>query len=124
MEDAVVKEENPAQGVEVSIKKRTFKKKEFDNRREKESRKELSFYVKEPKEKKQFKIELGGNDTEKVEIPSYRDHDQDEALLNLAKGFNFLVEDGDHSKKDVIETEETDRSVTASNRMIKLVAIK
>lgn len=52
--------------------KRRFKKKDWHKNKEKEEAKnELSFYFKEPNEKKEFKIGLGGNNTKKVEILSY-----------------------------------------------------
>ena len=40
-------------------------RKEYFNKKEEENRKEMYFFFKEPVEKKELKIKLGGNDTEK-----------------------------------------------------------
>ena len=84
----------------------------------------MSFYFKETKEKKEFKVVLGGTESEKVQVPSYGDNDQDETLLLLIKDFNLLVEDGDLLKEEAIGSEESDRPFTIANRRAKLIAIK
>ena len=81
------------------------------NKRRDEPRKELSFYFKETKEKKEFKVVLGGTESEKVQVPSYGDNDQDETLLLLIKDFNLLVEDGDLLEEEAIGSKKsTDHS--------------
>ena len=70
-----------------------------NNNRKDEPKKELTLYYKECKVMKEFKIELGGSDTEKIQIPSYGDNDQDETLLLLIKDFKLLIEDGDLFKE-------------------------
>ena len=101
---------------------------QFQNKRnierKDEPKKELSFYYKECKEKKEFKVGLGGSDSEKVQIPSYGDSDQDETLLLLVKDFNLLIEDGDLFKEDSIGTEENDRPFTGAKNRTKLISIK
>ena len=87
-------------------------------------KKELSLYCKECKEKKEFKIGLGGHDSEKTKLPSYGDIDQDENLLLLIKDFNLMIEDGDLLKEDEIGKEETDRPFTGVRNRSKLTAIK
>ena len=85
------------------------------NDRRDEPKKELSLYYKEHKEKKEFKIGLGGQDSEKIQLPSYGDADQDETLLVLIKDFNLMIEDGDLFKEDEIGTEEYDRTFSKGN---------
>ena len=84
----------------------------------------MFFFCKESEDKKEFKIRLGDNDTEKVYIPSYGDNDLDETLLNLVKDFNLLIEDGDLLKQDEIGSEEYDRPFSNLKNRQKLVAIK
>ena len=84
----------------------------------------MSFFFKEPEDKKKFKIRLRGNDTEKVYVPSYGDNDQDKTLLSLIRNFYLLIEDGDLFKEDEIGSEESDRSFTSARDRDKLVAIK
>ena len=81
--------------------------------------------MKDSKEKKEFKIELGGNDTEKVHVPIYNDQANDECLLILVKEFNILIEDGDLLKEETIGEEES-RAIwkTATKTKNKLIAIK
>ena len=69
-----------------------FQKEDIFRKNEDSNRKEMFFFCKESEDKKEFKIRLGGNDTEKVYIPSYGDNDLDETLLNLVKDFNLLIE--------------------------------
>ena len=100
------------------------KKKEFKKREEKET-KEISYYHKEPKDKKEFNIELGGNDTERVYVPVYGDLSNDECLMILDKEFNLLIEDGDLMKEEIIGTEDTrDTWETPTKMRNKLTAIK
>ena len=94
------------------------------NERRDEPRKELSFYFKESKDKKEFKVVLGENESEKVQVPSYGDNDQDETLLLLIKDFNLMVEDGDLLKEEAIGSEQDDRPFTAANNMRYLVCFK
>ena len=66
--------------------KSTFStKKPFERKFKEENRKNLSLYKKEAKESKEFKVKLGGDDTEKVVLPTYGDDDSDETLLTLVK---------------------------------------
>ena len=94
------------------------------NSRKDEPKKELTLYYKECKEKKKFKIGLGGQDSEKIQLPSYSDTDQDETLLLLIKDSNLMIEDGDIFKEDEIGTEENDRPFVVANRRNRLIAIK
>ena len=110
-------------GQQNNRRRNNFKNKE-ENKKEETNRKELSFFAKEYKEKKEFKIGLGGNDTEKVLVPCYGDDDQDETLLILVKDFNLLIEDGDLLEEEEIGSEELDRPFTVANNRRKLVAIK
>ena len=74
--------------------KSTFStKKPFERKYKEENRKNLSLYKKEAKESKEFKVKLGGDDTEKVVLPTYGDDDRDETLLTLVKEFNMMIED-------------------------------
>ena len=66
-------------------------KKPFERKFKEENRKELSLYKKEAKESKEFKVKLGGDDTEKVVLPIYGDDDRDETLLTLVKEFNMMI---------------------------------
>ena len=75
----------------------------------------MSLYHKEPKEKKEFKIHLGRDDSEKVLIPIYGDEDPDEILLILVKEFELLIEDGDLFKENEIGNEATG-SFTSTNK--------
>ena len=59
------------------------------------NKKGLSFMYKEPKENKEFKIDLGGTNSEKVKIPLYDDHCRHETMYILIKRFNIMIEDGD-----------------------------
>ena len=90
----------------------------------KESRKELSLFKKEAKESKEFKVKLGGDDPEKVILPTYGDDDRDETLLILVKEFNTMIEDGDLFKEDDIGEEEFRNSFAALKRRHKLKKIK
>ena len=114
---------NGSGGFNQKGNKNQFQNKGNNNRKD-EPKKELNLYFKEMKEKKEFKIGLGGEDSEKVQLPSYGDTDQDETLLVLIKEFNLMIEDGDLFKEDEIGTEEDDRPFTANNRRLKLVSIK
>ena len=66
-----------------------FKKKEDFSKKEDWIRKEMSFFFKEPEDKKNFKIRLGSNDTEKVYVPSYGYNEQDKTLLSLVNNFIY-----------------------------------
>ena len=79
----------------------------FNRRNNEENKKELSLFKKESKDSKEFKVQLGGDDTEKVVLPTYGDDDRDETLLVLVKEFNMMVEDGDLFKDDEIGEEAT-----------------
>ena len=83
----------------------------------------MSLYHKEPKGRKEFKICLRGDDSEKVLIPIYGDEDPDEILLILIKEFELLIEDRDLFKENEIGNEATG-SFTATNKTKKLKAIK
>ena len=85
------------------------------NDRRDEPKNELTLYYKEHKEKKEFNIGLGGQDSEKIQLPSYGDADQDETLLVLIKDFNLMIEDGDLFKEDEIGTEKYNRPFTQGN---------
>ena len=81
-------------------------------------------FKKEEKESKEFKVNLGGDDTEKVILPTYGDDDRDETLLILVKEFNMMFEDKDQFKDENIGEEENRNSFTALKRNRKLKAIK
>ena len=81
-------------------------------------------FKKEAKENKEFKVKLGGDDTEKVILPTYRDDDRDETLLVLVKEFNMMIEDGDLFKEENIGEEENRNSFTSLKKKNKLEAIK
>ena len=83
----------------------------------------MSLYHKEPKEKKEFKIHLGRDDSEKVLIPIYGDEDPDEILLILVKEFELLIKDGNLFKENEIGNKATG-SFTATNKTKKLKAVK
>ena len=92
--------------------KSTFSmKKPFERKFKEENRKNLSLYKKEAKESIEFKVKLGGDDTEKVVLPTYGDDDRDEPLLTLIKEFNMMIEDGDLMKDEEIGLED-DRNVS------------
>ena len=94
------------------------------NNRKDEPKKKLTMYYKECKEKTELKIGLGRQDSEKIQLPSCGNTDQDEILLLLIKYFNLMIKDGDLFKGDEIGTEEDDRPFVATNRRNKLIAIK
>ena len=83
--------------------KSTFStKKPFERKFKEENRKELSLYKKEVKDSKEFKVKLEGDDTEKVNLPTYEDDNRDETLLILVKELNMMVDDGDLLKEENI----------------------
>ena len=112
---------NPSQ---KNDKQNSFKKKEF-KKHEENNTKEINYYMKDPKEKKEFNIELGWKDTEKVDVPVYNYQANDECVLILVKEFNILIEDGDILKEETIG-EEVSRAIwkTATKTKNKLIAIK
>ena len=59
--------------------------------RKKNSSTKIIFLLQRKKVKTQFKIRLGGNDTEKVYTPIYGDNERDEILSNLVKDFNLHI---------------------------------
>ena len=63
-----------------------------ENRRE-EFTKEITFKFKEPKETKQFKIDLNGTNTDKVDLPIFGDESKHETMFVLTKEFNLMVKD-------------------------------
>ena len=106
-------------------KKSTFPtKKPFEKKFREKNRKELSLFKKEAKELKEFKIKLGGNDTEKVVLPTYGDDDRDETLLTLVKEFNMMIEDGDLMKDEETGLEEHRNGFTSLKKKNKLKTIK
>ena len=48
---------------------------------------------------------MGGDDTEKVILPTYGNDDWDEILLIVVKEFNMMIEDGDMFKEEDIGEE-------------------
>mmetsp|Transcript_34952 Transcript_34952/g.40438 ORF Transcript_34952/g.40438 Transcript_34952/m.40438 type:complete len:306 (+) Transcript_34952:850-1767(+) len=105
-------------------KKSYLKKKDFKKRKERYT-KEISYYLHDPKDKKEFKIELGGNDTEKVHVHVYGDSSNDECLMILEKEFNLLINDGDLMKEETIGTEVTMATwETPTKKWNKSTAIK
>ena len=97
----------------MAIKEVTSKRNQLFRRRnpskkkfKEENRKQLSLFKKEAKVVKEFKVKLGGDDTEKVVLPTYGDDDRDETLLVLVKKFNIMIEDGDLLKDEEIGSEE------------------
>ena len=105
--------------------KSTFStKKPFERKFKEENRKNLSLYKKEAKESKEFKVKLGGDDTEKVVLPTYGDDDRDETLLTLVKEFNMMIEDGDLMKDEEIGLEDDRNGFTSLKKRNKLKAIK
>ena len=64
-----------------------------------------------------------GDDTEKVNLPTYGDDDRDETLLVLVKEFNMMVEDGCLFKEEDIGLEEDRNDFTAAKNRNKLRAI-
>ena len=81
-------------------------------------------FKKEEKESKEFKVNLGGDDTEKVILPTYGDDDRDETLLILVKEFNIMIEDGELFKEEDIGEEYHRDRFTVLKRKHKLKAIK
>ena len=73
---------------------------------------------------KDFKVQLGVNDTEKVMLPFYGDEDRDETLLILVKESNMMIEDGGLFKNDDIGEETVPNTFTALKNKNKLKAIK
>lgn len=62
---------------------------------------------------KEFKVQLGGNDTEKVMLSVYGDDNRDETLLILVKEFIIMIEDGDLFKNNDIGEEVVRNTFTA-----------
>ena len=73
---------------------------------------------------KDFKVQLGGNDTEKVLLPCYGGDDRDETLLIMVKEFNMMIKDGNLYKEEDIKEEVTRETFIAAQRRNKLKAIK
>ena len=111
-------------GRENSNRSKFGSKNTFNRRNNEENKKGLSLFKKESKDSKEFKVHLGGDNTEKVVLPTYGDDDRDETLLVLVKEFNMMIEDGDLSKNDDIGEEATRNTFTALNKKKKLKAIK
>ena len=84
----------------------------------------MSLYKKEAKEIKEFKVKLGDDDSEKVNLPIYGDDDRDETLLTLIKEYNMMIVDGDIFKEDDIGEEIDRASFTGLKKRQKLKAIK
>ena len=84
----------------------------------------MLLYKKEAKEIKEFKVKLGGDDSEKVNLPIYGDDDRDETLLTLVKEYNMMIVDGDIFKEDDIGEEIDRASFTGIKKRQKLKAIK
>ena len=106
------------------IKSNFSTKKPFERKFKEENRKEISLYKKEAKELKEFNVKLGGDDTEKVVLPTYGDDDRDETLLTLVKEFNMMIKDGDLMKDEEIGLEDHRNGFTSLRRKNKLKAIK
>ena len=81
-------------------------------------------FKKEGKENKEFKVNLGGDDTEQVILPTYGDDDRDETLVILVKEFNMMIEDGDLFKEENFGEEENRNSFTSLKKKHKLKAIR
>ena len=64
-----------------------------------EEKKNLTFTYTEPKETKEYKVDLNGTNTEKMNTPTYDDHSKHETMFILIKRFNVIVEDGDLFKE-------------------------
>ena len=62
---------------------------------------------------KEFKVQLGGNDTEKVMLSVYGDDNRDKTLLILVKEFIIMIEDGDLFKNNDIGEEVVRNTFTA-----------
>ena len=62
---------------------------------------------------KEFKVQLGGNNTEKVMLSFYGDDDRDETLLILVKEFIIMIEDEDLFKNNDIGEEVVRNTFTA-----------
>ena len=108
-----------------SSKPNTFgAKKPFERKFREENKKELSLFKKENKEMKDFKVILGGDDTEKVILPSYEDDDRDKTLLILIKEFNMMIEDRDIFKDEDIGEDEDRYTFAALKKRNKLKVIK
>jgi len=65
---------------------------------------------------KEFKVQLGDNDTQKVMLPLYWDDDRDEILFILFEEFNMMIEDGYLFKNDDIDEEAVRNTFTALKR--------
>ena len=116
---------NTARGSSRRYFQRNSQNRNSNKEHEEENSTNLSYKYKEPQHHKEFKISLGGNDTEKQSIPIYSDEERDETLFILIEDFNMLVEDGDLFKEDEIGAE-TARATWGSvdNQRDKLQAIK
>ena len=84
----------------------------------------MSLHKIEAKENKKFKVKMGGDDTEKVIIPTYEDNDPDESLLILVNEFNMMIDNGDLFKVEDIGEEDDRSSVSALKKRHILKAIK
>lgn len=76
----------------------------------------MSLFKKEMKDMKEFKVQLGDNDTQKVMLPLYWDDDRDEILFILFEEFNMMIEDGYLFKNDDIDEEAVRNTFTALKR--------
>ena len=69
-------------------------KETIQKRFKEENRKGLSLFDNKITDMKEFKVQLGGNDTEKVLLPIFGDDDRDENLRIMVKDFSMMIEDG------------------------------
>ena len=76
----------------------------------------MSLFKKEMKDMKEFKVQLGDNDTQKVMLPLHWDDDRDEILFILFEEFNMMIEDGYLFKNDYIDEEVVRNTFTALKR--------
>ena len=56
--------------------------------------------IKEQKEVKEFKIDLGSTNSEKVKIPVFDDQSRQETMFILIERFNMMIDDGDLFKEE------------------------
>ena len=94
-----VEEADTEMDVEASRKKEKKNSKIKETREETNQEKSCPSTLRNQKRRKNFKSYLEKNESEKVQVPSYGDNDQDETLLLLIKDFNLMVEDGDLLKE-------------------------
>ena len=87
----------------------------------------ITYEYMEPKQYKDFKINLGGESTEKVKIPIFNDQARNETMFLLIHRFNQMIDDGDLFREETGEDNQMERDIedmSEDEKAWKLTKIK